>query len=371
MEKPTICLAIMCKNEEHCIIETLESCYKFIDYWVICDTGSTDNTCFIIEQFFKEKKIIGELFIDKWVGFGYNKTLMFQRCYKKTDFIIHPDADDIFVGELDLSLLKKDKHAYFINTQRGNVNYKTTVIWNNMYHWKICGVAHTIARCLDNEYCDYGDITNSNFMLISRDTGSRSKDKDKYYKDALLLKKQFIETTIHDVDDLNSRSVFYTAQSYYDNNYYEEALLWYSFYIKLGNNWDEEIYESYLKISNCMININYDDTLIVRSLEKACKLFNDRAEAYFDLGMFYYKRKNYYLSFINLSISKSKNLDFVKEKYHLFINKNTYGNNVNIVLLICCIHLKYKEGCIKLLKELECEDEMYIKYINECLPNIL
>ena len=29
--KPTLCFATMCKNEEHCIIETLESVYKYID----------------------------------------------------------------------------------------------------------------------------------------------------------------------------------------------------------------------------------------------------------------------------------------------------------------------------------------------------
>ena len=40
---PTLCFITMCKNEEHCIQQTLESVYKHIDYWVVCDTGSTDN----------------------------------------------------------------------------------------------------------------------------------------------------------------------------------------------------------------------------------------------------------------------------------------------------------------------------------------
>ena len=57
--KPTICFASMCKNEEHCIQETLESVYKYIDTWVVCDTGSTDRTCEIVTNFFKEKNIPG------------------------------------------------------------------------------------------------------------------------------------------------------------------------------------------------------------------------------------------------------------------------------------------------------------------------
>ena len=56
-EKPTICFATMCKNEEHCIKDTLESVYKYIDTWVVHDTGSTDNTCQIVTDFFEEKGI--------------------------------------------------------------------------------------------------------------------------------------------------------------------------------------------------------------------------------------------------------------------------------------------------------------------------
>ena len=36
----------------------LESCYKYIDYWVIQDNGSTDGTQDIIQKFFDEKGII-------------------------------------------------------------------------------------------------------------------------------------------------------------------------------------------------------------------------------------------------------------------------------------------------------------------------
>ena len=55
--RPTIVFATMCKNEEHCIQKTLESVYKSIDYWIVCDTGSTDRTCDIVRDFFKEKNI--------------------------------------------------------------------------------------------------------------------------------------------------------------------------------------------------------------------------------------------------------------------------------------------------------------------------
>ena len=44
MKTTTLCLCMIVKNESHIILETLSSVRKYIDYWVICDTGSTDNT---------------------------------------------------------------------------------------------------------------------------------------------------------------------------------------------------------------------------------------------------------------------------------------------------------------------------------------
>jgi len=42
--KPTITLCMIVKNESHVILECLNSIWKHINYWVISDTDSTDNT---------------------------------------------------------------------------------------------------------------------------------------------------------------------------------------------------------------------------------------------------------------------------------------------------------------------------------------
>ena len=57
----TICLNMIVKDESHIIKKTLNNICDNIklDYWVICDTGSTDNTIQIIKNFFEEKKIQG------------------------------------------------------------------------------------------------------------------------------------------------------------------------------------------------------------------------------------------------------------------------------------------------------------------------
>ena len=68
--KKTICLNMIVKNESHIIESTLQNILDHlpIDYWVICDTGSTDDTIDIITNFFREKDISGELFQDEWTN---------------------------------------------------------------------------------------------------------------------------------------------------------------------------------------------------------------------------------------------------------------------------------------------------------------
>ena len=42
------------KDETHIIESCLKSMSQYIDYWVICDTGSTDGTQDMIKNFFEE-----------------------------------------------------------------------------------------------------------------------------------------------------------------------------------------------------------------------------------------------------------------------------------------------------------------------------
>ena len=77
------------KNESHIIEETLKNICQYVplDYWVISDTGSSDNTKEIIENFFKMKNIPGELIDNKWKDFAYNRTKALECAFNKTDYL--------------------------------------------------------------------------------------------------------------------------------------------------------------------------------------------------------------------------------------------------------------------------------------------
>jgi len=61
IDRPTITLCMIVKDEEHVIKRCLESIYKYIDRYDISDTGSTDKTKEIIKEFFDEFKRLGVL----------------------------------------------------------------------------------------------------------------------------------------------------------------------------------------------------------------------------------------------------------------------------------------------------------------------
>jgi Rps23 Pro-64 3,4-dihydroxylase Tpa1-like proline 4-hydroxylase len=230
---PTMCFATMCKNEEHCIQNTLESVYEHIDYWVVCDTGSTDRTCEIVKNFFEEKGIPGELHVDEWVGFDHNKTLMMKRAKDKADYVLHLDADDLLVNGLDFTNNDIGGDAYYMNVTRGDLKWKAFIIFNNRLTWRFCGVAHTTIKCVEKEQYVIKDITNKKSYISGEGIGSRAFDPKKFLYDAEKLKKQFFDTLLSDPDNLNSRSAFYTGQSYQDYGMLEEAIKWYKLYTLL------------------------------------------------------------------------------------------------------------------------------------------
>ena len=86
---------MMVKNESHIIKRCLDSVVDIIDYWVICDTGSTDGTQEIIKIILK-KKIPGELFEHTWENYGHNRNLTLECAKDKADYLLLADADYIF-----------------------------------------------------------------------------------------------------------------------------------------------------------------------------------------------------------------------------------------------------------------------------------
>ena len=234
----SICLNMIVKDEEHVIRETLEKLVKQItfSYWVICDTGSTDNTCEIVTDFFKEKGIPGELLHHEWRDFGHNRTLALQGAYKKADYIFIFDADDTIHGTIKIPKLTHD--FYKLKFGEGFTYYRPLLVTAHK-KTKFMGVLHEYLA-LEQGSPTEGTIE-GDYYVDSGKTGARSRDKDKYLKDAIILKAAY-HKEVETKGGLENRYAFYCAQSFKDANKSDDAIEWYTLVADKLNSWVQEKY---------------------------------------------------------------------------------------------------------------------------------
>ncbi|MEM7396959.1 MAG: glycosyltransferase, partial [Verrucomicrobiota bacterium] len=90
-EEKTICLNMIVKNESAVIERCLRSLIPIIDYWVICDTGSSDDTRERVRKALKG--IPGELHERPWIDFAHNRNEVLERSRGKADYLLFIDAD--------------------------------------------------------------------------------------------------------------------------------------------------------------------------------------------------------------------------------------------------------------------------------------
>ena len=97
------------KDEEIIIERAFESLKHVFDSYVICDTGSTDNTVNVIKEWMNTNNKEGEIIFKEWVNFGFNKSYLWEyfRNNKKSEYVIFLDADEVFITN------PNDNNSYF------------------------------------------------------------------------------------------------------------------------------------------------------------------------------------------------------------------------------------------------------------------
>jgi glycosyltransferase involved in cell wall biosynthesis len=345
---PKMCLCMIVKNEAHVIKETLNNMLKYIDYWVISDTGSTDGTQEIIKDFFKQKKIPGELVENEWKNFGHNRTLAFEAAYKKSEYVWVIDADDLIVGNLILPKLNKD--MYLLNYGNKDFSYARTQIFNNQLKWCYRGVLHEFSKCLDKEKPTSFKIE-GDYFVDSRRLGDRNKDTQKYLKDGNLL----IEAIENNIDpDLHGRYYFYAAQSFRDYKDLEKAIKYYKIRTE-KDGWHEELYVSYMELGLAMIEKKYKIEEIKEAFMNGFKVLPRRAECLYFLAKYYFENKKIEDAYKTCKIASKiiYPIDLV-----LFIKKDIHDYKTKELLLLILIYAKKTKVEIKNLTDENLDKEI-------------
>ena len=281
INSPTLCLNMIVKDESHIIKKTLINlCDKFkFDYWVISDTESSDNTVEIIENFFKEKNIPGKIYHNQWVNFAHNRNLALEYAFEKTDLLLIFDADDEVVGT-PIIHYSPEIHGYKMTFKSGSIQYQRTCLINNKKIWRYKSVLHEYIYCIDSN--QQIGLVNGDYYLISGRSGARSKDSNKYLKDALML-----ETAYNDEKKINGeligRYAYYCANSYKDANNILKSIEWYKINLKEEKSgWLQEKYVSCLELYRQLCKIDQQNQGFAYLIE-SYKYDKERVECIYEL----------------------------------------------------------------------------------------
>ena len=272
-----ICLVMIVKDEANNIKDCLSKVAPYINYWVIVDTGSKDNTIEVIKNAMEEFDIPGELHERPWVNFEVNRTESLELAKGKCDYRWIIDADDTFeveqFGFNPFAYVDKTMDTYQITYRLNSLQYHRAQIVRSDQPWVYKGVLHEYLHCdLPNLKSAIlpGCFVKADISPLKR----AASLQEKYANDAKILEKALVD------EPNNTRYMFYLAQSYRDSDQYEKALDSYIVRANAGE-WDEEVYYSWYMVAKIMEKMNRPAEEVIAAYSKAWEYRPQRLEAVF------------------------------------------------------------------------------------------
>lgn len=285
--KAHIRLNMIVKDEAHVILRCLASVKPWIDSWCIVDTGSTDGTQEIIQEYLKD--IPGKLYERPWKNFGLNRTEAIELAQTKdlldADYLLFIDADETLFVDKNFSLPPLTESAYYFNVRYGNLRYRRNALVSNKLKWIWKGVLHEFLHSTSPHSWHTLDGLN----IYVRHDGARAKNTDTYLKDIALL-----EQGLQDEPD-NLRYLFYLAQSYRDAKLLEKSR---EFYLKRAKTvgWEEERWMAQFRAAQMAERLGLAEDIVYKEYLQSWIARQHRAEPLYELARYYRGKKNFDLA---------------------------------------------------------------------------
>ena len=322
-----ICLNMIVKNESKVIHRLLNSVVPLIDYYCICDTGSTDNTIELITTFFREKNIPGKIVEEPSQDFGYNRTFAIEACKDlPADYLLLLDADMILwinpemdIVEFKNSLPEYEYYYMFQGTE--SYYYKNTRVIKNNYGFKYKGVTHEYVDAPKNTQT--GHIKKKNIFIM--DIGDGGSKANKFTRDVQLLRKGIEQ------EPDNDRYHFYLGNSLKDCGEKQEAIEMYKRRIELGG-WIEEVWHSYYNMGHCYKELGNTE-MAINSWMEAYAAYPNRIENLYEIVKHYRIEGKCRLAHAFYETAKQTLQEFPGRDY-LFLQKDVYDYKLEYELSI-------------------------------------
>lgn len=328
-----ICLNMIVKNESHIICRALKSVRNLIDYYVICDTGSDDNTCGLVQDFFNDYDISGQIFHTTFKNFEINRNeaLHYAKQYSSSEFILLMDADMVLQYNLPVSSILNVLQSHDIfHLYQGSDDclYKNIRIVRSNLSMEYKGVTH--------EYLDYvGEpkvytFDAEDFRIL--DIGDGGCKQDKFERDIRLLSDGLRR------EPKNVRYMFYLANSYRDYGDISNAIIMYQTRGVSGG-WVEEVWYSYYQIGKCYMELKDPEKAIGYWLT-AFQVFKERIENLYQIVRYYRECGEHELAYHFYFVCKEHLANITLSSDHLFFEKDVYDYKLDYEYTVIAYYLK-------------------------------
>ncbi len=374
-------VVIMVKNEAEVIKATLEPFVAGgVDSFLVYDTGSTDGTPTIAQQFFDEHGldhayIIEEPFVD--FAASRNRALnLAETIFPYADFIMMPDAEWYIKNAAGLIEFCKDNKDYIPPNSLGGC-YLIRIIADTIDFYqprlircqsnvRFTGVVHEVLNQQPSENVP----ATIHFIYAPTDKGKKSS-ADRLQRDLSLLLQSYYD------DPSNPRAVFYLAQTYQFLGDWENAALYYHKRMQMEG-WKEEkyiaTYRLAITIENLMEENNsaYTWEQALYYYLKAHSMRPHRAEPLVRMAQYYIATNQKEIAF--LFAQRAARLPYPDPRYDiLMVEKNVYDYVRHDILGQCALSVQeYELGKDAILRALQVEPQqthlhhnlaLYLKHI--------
>lgn len=328
--KIKIVLSMIVKDEAKIIVETLDHLriYFDISVWIICDTGSSDQTVKLVNDYLATHGLIGKVFEHEWKDFAHNRNLALECSRNRAEYILFWDADDRVDGELILPCLDKEAYAFKLKEDNGVIHYRYLLVRNDL---------NCIWRSRLHEFIDFSSacetsMVGGDYHVKVGHFGARSQNKNKYYIDAKNLTLFYAEESNL---FLKARYAYYCAVSYFNVAQYKQAKIWFELRLQYSQeemglvlNRDEE-YNCYLNLGHIALHFK-DESTAVSILSIAIQQFPQRFDAFYALSRLYLDRKNDQMAY-DYALHAKKN---IREHLNIMVPHHTFSLDYGIDLTL-------------------------------------
>lgn len=387
-----VCLAMMVKNEEKTILKSLNSCKRVVTHVKIYDTGSTDNTLNIIQQFKIDNSDIDVQVIEgEFVDFATSRNVLldFVDLDLNIDFALLLDSNDELQGHDEFNLFvngesKKTREnsqyycsGYLLRQKwfsGGSVDTYFNVRFIRVRHgWRYKSPVHEyIASTAENENISIR-VENPAITLYQDRTNDCESSFKRFSRDKDILLKEHLK------NPNDSRTCFYLAQTYGSLGMNNEAYYFYKLRLDLGG-YEEEIYHSYQRLGEIAHTLNMDSSVSIGWWTKALE-HTRRVEPAVKIATYYLENNvKFYLAaaYTNMAIQMDfpthcnlfiNRMDYDYTRYHLDGRAQYYIGNYKQGMDSCKKAIEYNENIINPLEEsIRLMVNEYIKHMMNINP---